>query len=98
MVWVLVAVVVVVGLAFLVGYNRFVRQRTLIDNSWSNVDSELQRRHDLIPNLVETVRGYAAHEQRTFETVTAARAQAMSARGSAATQSPAEHHERRRAG
>jgi LemA protein len=84
------AVVAVVAIAFLMSYNRFVNQRQLIDNSWSNVDSELQRRHDLIPNLVETVKGYAGHEQRTFETVTMARAHAMSTRGSAATQSPAE--------
>ena len=84
------AVVAVVAIAFLMSYNRFVNQRQLIDNSWSNVDSELQRRHDLIPNLVETVKGYAGHEQRTFEAVTMARAHAMSTRGSAATQSPAE--------
>jgi len=87
-----IAIVAVIAIASLLSYNRFVNQRQLIDNSWSNVDSELQRRHDLIPNLVETVKGYAAHEQRTFETVTMARAQAMSVRGSAATQSPAEHN------
>ena len=91
LVYIAVAVVVVVAIAGLMAYNRFVNQRQLIDNSWSNVDSELQRRHDLIPNLVETVKGYAAHEQRTFEAVIAARAQAMSVRGSAATQSPAEN-------
>jgi LemA protein len=90
-VYVALALAALTSIAILLSYNRFVNQRQLIDNSWSNVDSELQRRHDLIPNLVETVKGYAAHEQRTFETVTAARAQAMSARGSAATQSPAEH-------
>lgn len=90
-IYIALALVVVTSIAVLLSYNRFVNQRQLIDNSWSNVDSELQRRHDLIPNLVETVKGYAAHEQRTFETVTAARVQAMSARGSAATQSPAEH-------
>jgi LemA protein len=88
--YVVLAAVAVVAVACLLAYNRFVNQRQLIDNSWSNVDSELQRRHDLIPNLVETVKGYATHEQRTFEAVTAARAQAMSVRGSAATQSPAE--------
>ena len=87
-----IAIVAVIAIASLLSYNRFVNQRQLIDNSWSNVDSELQRRHDLIPNLVETVKGYAAHEQRTFETVTMARAHAMSVRGSAATQSPAEHN------
>jgi LemA protein len=81
---------VVVATATLLSYNRFVTQRQLIENSWSNVDTELQRRHDLIPNLVETVRGYAAHEQRTFEAVTAARAQALSVRGTAAAQAPAQ--------
>ncbi|HUP74870.1 MAG TPA: LemA family protein [Acidimicrobiales bacterium] len=90
-VYVALALVVVSSIAVLLSYNRFVDQRQLIANSWSNVDAELQRRHDLIPNLVETVRGYAGHEQRTFEMVTAARAQAMSVRGSAATQSPAEN-------
>jgi LemA protein len=83
--------VIVASIAVLLSYNRFVNQRQLIANSWSNVDSELQRRHDLIPNLVETVKGYAGHEQRTFEKVTAARAQSMLTRGSAATQSPAEN-------
>ena len=90
-IYVLIAVVAVGAIATLLSYNRFVNQRQLIDNSWSNVDSELQRRHDLIPNLVETIKGYAAHEQQTYEMVTRARAQAMSARGSAAAQSPAEH-------
>ena len=89
-VYIVIAVVVLVAIASLLSYNRFVTQRQLIDNSWSNVDTELQRRHDLVPNLVETVRGYAAHEHRTFEAVTTARAQAMSVRGSAATQMPAE--------
>ena len=90
-VYVALALVVVTSIAVLLSYNRFVTQRQLIANSWSNVDSELQRRHDLVPNLVETVKGYAGHEQRTFETVTAARAQAMLVRGSAAAQSPAEN-------
>jgi LemA protein len=90
-IYIALALVVVSSIVVLLSYNRFVTQRQLIDNSWSNVDSELQRRHDLIPNLVETVKGYAAHEQRTFETVTAARAQAISVRGSAAAQAPAEN-------
>ena len=90
-IYVALALVIVASIAVLLSYNRFVNQRQLMANSWSNVDSELQRRHDLIPNLVETVKGYARHEQRTFETVTAARAQAISTRGSAATQSPAEN-------
>jgi LemA protein len=90
-VWVVIAVVVVVGLWFLVGYNRFVRQRTLIDNSWSNVDTELQRRYDLIPNLVETVKGYATHERSTLESVTAARNQAVASHGSPEQQAAAEN-------
>ena len=62
----------------MVSYNRFVRQRNLIRDSWSNVDTELRRRYDLIPNLVETVKGYAAHERGTLEEVTRARASASS--------------------
>jgi len=72
-----IAVVVLVVLLpatwLVVAYNRFVRQRTLIDNSWAGVDVELTRRHDLIPNLVETVKGYAAHERTVLEALTAAR-------------------------
>lgn len=61
-------------------YNRFVAQRTSIDASWAGIDVELQRRHDLVPRLVETAAGYAAHEQRTFAQVTSARAEAVAAR------------------
>jgi LemA protein len=76
----IVAVMLVaVALGVMRSYNRFVEQRQLIDNAWSNVDTELQRRHDLVPNLVETVRGYAAHERATFESVTLARQAAMAA-------------------
>jgi LemA protein len=60
-------------------YNRFVTQRQLIENAWSNVDTELQRRHDLVPNLVEAVRGYASHERSTLESVVAARQRAVDA-------------------
>lgn len=73
---VLIAIVIVVGLAGVVSYNRFVRQRNLVEESWRQIDVELHRRYDLIPNLVETVKGYAAHERGTFEAVTAARAAA----------------------
>ncbi|MCP5029881.1 MAG: LemA family protein [Actinomycetia bacterium] len=59
-------------------YNRFVQQKQLIENAWSTVETELTRRHDLIPNLVETARGYAAHEQQTYEAVTTARSRATS--------------------
>ena len=58
---------------FVVSYNRFVSQTVLVTESWSQVDVELQRRHDLIPNLVETVKGYAAHEAAVLARVTAAR-------------------------
>jgi LemA protein len=90
-VWVLAVLVVLIGLAALLSYNRFVRQRALIDNSWSNVDTELQRRYDLIPNLVETVKGYADHERATLESVTAARNQAVASTGSPEQQAASEN-------
>lgn len=77
-----VLVVVVGWIAILVSMNRFVAQRNFVLNSWSNVDTELKRRYDLIPSLVETVRGYASHERSTFERVARARGQAMQAIGS----------------
>ena len=93
MIWVLaaVAVVGVVLVALVASYNRFVRQRTLIDNSWSDVDTELKRRYDLIPNLVETVKGYAAHEAGTLEAVTEARSRAMADNGSPDQQAASEN-------
>ena len=74
-------VVGLLGLAVIISYNRFVRQRNLVEESWRQVDVELRRRYDLIPNLVETVKGYAAHERATLEAVIRARnaAQAPSA-------------------
>jgi LemA protein len=74
----IVVVVVLIGGAVL-GFNGLVRRRNRTQEAWSQIDVELKRRHDLIPNLVETVKGYAAHEQGTFEAVTAARAGAVSA-------------------
>ncbi|MBI3910673.1 MAG: LemA family protein [Armatimonadetes bacterium] len=65
----------------LVVYNRLVRLRVLARNAWSDIDVQLKRRHDLVPNLVETVKGYAAHEQGTLERVVQARHQAMSVSG-----------------
>jgi len=80
--------IVLVGLVFIVMYNRFKSQQNLIAESWKQIDVELQRRYSLIPNLVETVKGYAAHESGVFEQVTAARtaAQARSGEGPAARQ------------
>jgi LemA protein len=75
---VLVVVVVLVGGGIL-AYNSLVRRRNRTQEAWSEIDVELKRRHDLIPNLVETVKGYAAHERETFDAVTAARAGAIDA-------------------
>jgi len=80
---VVLAVVLVILVTALLSYNRFVRQRQLIDNAWSNVDTELKRRYDLIPNLVATVEGYAAHERATLEAVVQARTAAVTATGAA---------------
>lgn len=81
MIWVivLVAIVVVVALLLVALYNRLVQQRNRVDNAWAQVEVQLKRRWDLIPNLVETVKGYAAHERETFEAVTQARARAQQA-------------------
>ncbi len=79
--WIVVGLVVVLGIATAISYNRFIRQRNLIRNSWANVDTELRRRYDLIPNLVETVKGYAAHERSVLEAVVRARAEAVASHG-----------------
>jgi LemA protein len=90
LVWILLAIVVLLAIGAVVSYNRFIAQKNLIRDSWANIDTELRRRYDLIPNLVETVRGYASHERETFESVTRARAAAASATGSPAEQAAAE--------
>jgi len=77
-------VVAVLALSIVFIYNGLVRLRVQCDNAWADIDVQLKRRYDLIPNLVETVKGYAAHERGTFEAVTQARNQAMSAQGPAA--------------
>jgi LemA protein len=84
------ALVLLVLVATIVSYNRFVNQRNLIRNSWSNVDTELKRRYDLIPNLVETVKGYASHEREVFDDVTKARSAALAETGSPEQQAAAE--------
>jgi LemA protein len=85
-VWVVVGAVAFLALCVVASYNRFVRQRNLVEESWRQVDVELRRRYDLIPNLVETVKGYAAHERAVFEAVTAARAAAVAPATSRAAQ------------
>jgi LemA protein len=77
-------VIAVLALAIILIYNGLVRLRVQCDNAWADIDVQLKRRYDLIPNLVETVKGYAAHEKGTLEGVVAARNQAMSAQGPAA--------------
>ena len=81
MIWLIVilAIVLVVAIALVVLYNNLVRLRNRVDNAWAQVEVQLKRRWDLIPNLVETVKGYAAHERETFEAVTQARARAQQA-------------------
>jgi LemA protein len=88
--WIVLGVVVLLLLYGVVAYNRFVSQRQLIRDAYANIDTELRRRYDLIPNLVESVRGYASHERQTFENVTRARQQAIAAQG-AAEQAQAEN-------
>ena len=89
--WIVVGVVVLLALGAVASYNRFVRQRNLVLESWNQIDVELTRRHDLVPNLVETVKGYAAHERQTLEAVTAARAAAASAGTGPAAQAQQEN-------
>jgi LemA protein len=72
--WILLGLLALLLILFVLGYNRLVRLRNEVDTGWSNIDVQLQRRTDLIPNLVEAVRGYAAHEREVFESVTEARA------------------------
>jgi LemA protein len=78
---VLVAVILLLALGAVVLYNRLVRLRNRTENSWAQVDVQLRRRYDLIPNLVEAVKGYAAHERATFDEVTEARTRAQQTQG-----------------
>ncbi len=81
MVWIVVGVVALVVIVVIAIYNRLVKLRNRIEAAWAQIDVQLKRRHDLIPNLVETVKGYAAHERETLENVTKARQQAVAASG-----------------
>ena len=84
MVLIILIVVAVVIIAFLIAmYNGLVQLRVRADGSWSDIDVQLKRRHDLIPNLVETVKGYATHEKSTFEDIAKFRSMAMQASGPA---------------
>lgn len=82
MLWVFLAILVIVVVAafgLIAIYNRLIVLRNRVNNSWSQIDVQLRRRYDLIPNLVETVKGYASHERETFERVTQARNMAINA-------------------
>ncbi|MCY7303061.1 MAG: LemA family protein [Thermoleophilia bacterium] len=83
-VYILIAVVAVLLVFAVVLYNRMIRLRNEVDTGWANIDVQLKRRNDLIPNIVEAVKGYAAHERGTFEAVTQARAAVAGAQGPAA--------------
>lgn len=94
MTWFLVVVGVLVVLAAIWGvatYNGFVKLRNIVEESWKQIDVELHRRYDLIPNLVETVKGYAGHERQTLEAVTAARATAATPGSTPAEQASQEN-------
>jgi LemA protein len=77
--WIILGVVVVIGFVLVGIYNQLVQLRVRTDSAWSDIDVQLKRRHDLIPNLVETVKGYAAHEKGTFENIAKYRSMAMQA-------------------
>ena len=79
MVWIILGVLVVIAFALIGMYNSLVQLRIRCDSAWSDIDVQLKRRHDLIPNLVETVKGYATHEKGTFENIAKFRSQAMQA-------------------
>lgn len=77
--WILIAIIVIIVLWVIVVYNGFVRLKNQVENAWSQIDVQLKRRADLIPNLVDTVKGYAKHEKSTFNEVTKARTALMKA-------------------
>ena len=89
--WIVIGVVVLLLLYLVLTYNKLVRLRNETETGWANIDTQLQRRTDLVPNLVEAVKGYAAHESETFEEITQARARAeQAATPAAAAQADAE--------
>ena len=78
--WIIILVVLVIVVAVIGMYNALIRLRNQVDNAWSQIDVQLKRRHDLIPNLIETAKGYMKHERGTLEAVTNARSQAIEAK------------------
>jgi len=89
-VWILVAIVAIIILVFIATYNSLIGLKNRTSEAWSDIDVQLKRRYDLIPNLVSSVKGYAKHEKDVFEHVTKARSEAMSASG-ATSQAKAEN-------
>lgn len=87
---IIIILIILIGLSLAVIYNRLVALRNRIENAWAQIDVQLKRRYDLIPNLIETVKGYAKHEKELFENVTKARSNAIAA-GSVQEQSAAEN-------
>jgi LemA protein len=79
--WIIIGIIVLIGIVLVVIYNRLVGLQQKVKNAWSQIDVQLKRRYDLIPNLVETVKGYATHERETLEKVTQARNMAINAQG-----------------
>src|SRR5215471_18035674 len=88
--WIVIGILVAIALYAVAVYNRLVRQRNLAREGWSGIDVQLKRRSDLVPNLVETVKAYAAHERGVFEEVAATRASSMAAAGGVAGRETAE--------
>jgi LemA protein len=80
-VWVILGILVLLALLVVMMYNRLITLRTHCEEAWSDIDVQMKRRYDLIPNLIESVKGYMQHERSVFENVTAARAQAIGAQG-----------------
>ena len=78
---ILIVIIVVIALFFVSIYNSLVKLRNQVKNAWAQIDVQLKRRHDLIPNLIETVKGYMTHERETLENITKARSQAVHAEG-----------------
>ncbi|MGH8128432.1 MAG: LemA family protein [Gammaproteobacteria bacterium] len=91
-VWIIIAIIILVAIYFIAQYNGLINLRNETKNAWAQIDVQLKRRHDLIPNLIETVKGYMNHERQTLESVTQARTQAVNVTGgSVAEQAQAEN-------